>query len=119
MNWYITKIIYQIICGSGEHTAQFDEQLRLVNASDEAEAYEKAVRIGQLEEDVFSNEKRELVQWKFTGVAELYRLSHLIDGAEVYSRITETEDADAYIQVVQRKEASIREKTTHQLLYLV
>ena len=119
MNWYITKIIYQIICGRGEHTAQVDEQLRLINASDEMEAYEKAKHIGTLEEDVFSNEKRELVQWKFIGVAELYKLSHLIDGAEVYSRITETDDADAYIQHVWRKEASIREKTTHQLLYLV
>lgn len=119
MNWYITKIIYQIICGSGEHTAQFDEQLRLVSAGDETEAYEKAMQTGRLEEDVFRNEKRELVQWKYIGVAELYKLSHLIDGAELYSRITETDDADAYLQLVQRKEARIREKNTHQLLYLV
>lgn len=119
MNWYVTKIIYQIICGSGAHSAQFDEQLRLVSAGDETEAYEKAKHIGQMEEEVFGNEKGKLVQWKFVGVAELCRLSQLVDGAELYSRITETEDADAYLQMVRLKEESIREKITHQLLYLV
>jgi hypothetical protein len=119
MNWYVTKIIYQIICGQGEHTAQFDEQLRLISASDETEAYGKAEATGYAEEEVFCNDKQELVQWKFIGVAELYKLSHLIDGAEIYSRITEVEDASPYIHVVHQKAASIREKTTHQLLHLI
>ena len=26
MHWFLAKIVYRIICGSGEHTAQFDEQ---------------------------------------------------------------------------------------------
>ena len=38
MNWYLTKIVYQIICGEGNHTAQFDEQLRLIAADDEQRA---------------------------------------------------------------------------------
>ena len=33
MNWYLAKIVYRILCGEGEHTAQFDEQLRLVSAA--------------------------------------------------------------------------------------
>ena len=32
MNWYLAKIVYRIICGQGNHTAQFDEQLRLIQA---------------------------------------------------------------------------------------
>ncbi|HEU4901128.1 MAG TPA: DUF4288 domain-containing protein [Flavisolibacter sp.] len=119
MNWYVTKIIYQIICGQGEHTAQFDEQIRLISASDETEAYGKIEVTGYAEEEVFCNDKQELVQWKFIGVAELYKLSHLIDGAEIYSRITEVEDARLYIHGVRQKAASIREKTTHQLLHLI
>ncbi|MDQ3846676.1 MAG: DUF4288 domain-containing protein [Bacteroidota bacterium] len=39
MNWYLTKIIYRIICGNGDHKAQFDEQLRLVEASSKQEAF--------------------------------------------------------------------------------
>ena len=31
MKWYLAKMIFRIICGEGEHTPQFDEQLRLVS----------------------------------------------------------------------------------------
>lgn len=119
MNWYITKLVYQIICGEGVHIAQFDEQIRLIQATDEEEAYGKAVLIGSDEAEVFYNEKRELVQWKFINVAELYRLSGFIDGAEIYSRIREVEDAEGFVHYVNQKAASIKEKTTHELLHLI
>ena len=47
MNWYLTKLVFRIICGEGHHTPQFDEQLRLVSATDECEAFEKAMAIGR------------------------------------------------------------------------
>ena len=119
MNWYVTKIVYQIICGNGQHAAQFDEQLRLVQGQDEEEAFEKAVHIGESEADVFFNQKQELVQWKFVNVAELYRLSEFVDGAEVHSRIREVDDADNYISFVNQKANAIQEKTTHQMLNLI
>jgi hypothetical protein len=28
MRWFVAKIVYQIICGNGNHMPQFDEQLR-------------------------------------------------------------------------------------------
>lgn len=119
MNWYITKLVYQIICGVGYHTPQFDEQLRLISAGNEEEALEKAMTYGREGEDNFCNAKNELVQWRFINIAELYKLSELLDGAEVYSRISEVEDADAYRLYVQKKAASIKEKTIHQLLHLI
>lgn len=119
MNWYVTKLVYQIICGNGHHAAQFDEQLRLIKAMDEEEAFEKAAQIGQAEAEVFYNKKRELVQWKFINVAELYRLSDFIDGGEIYSRIREVENEETFIHFVNQKAASIREKTTHHLLHLI
>ncbi|RYY10197.1 MAG: DUF4288 domain-containing protein, partial [Chitinophagaceae bacterium] len=27
MNWYLAKLIFRIVCGQGNHTPQFDEQL--------------------------------------------------------------------------------------------
>lgn len=119
MNWYLAKMVYQIVCGDGHHTAQFDEQLRLIAADNEDEAFEKAQRLGRNEEDSFVNQKNQLVNWQFVDVSELYRLSHLIDGAEIYSRINEVEDADAYTTFVHHKAESIREKKTHQLLNLI
>lgn len=119
MNWYLSKIIFRIICGEGHHTPQFDEQLRLISAADEHQAFEKAVSIGQSEQDKFYNHEQELVQWKFVNVAELYRLSGLLDGAEMYSRIQETDDPEAYIDLANRRADHIRLNSTHKMLKLL
>ena len=119
MKWYLAKIVFQIICGDGDHMAQFDEQLRLIAARNEDEAFEKASNIGKEEQDSFYNLKQQLVCWKFVNVSELYLLSELIDGAELYSRINEVDDAGAYTTFVNRRAESIRKKYTHQLLNLI
>lgn len=119
MKWYLAKLVYRILCGDGAHTAQFDEQLRLITAADETEAFEKATAIGQSEEETFYNNRQELVQWRFVNVSELYRLQQLIDGAEVYSRITEVDDAEAYTDFVHHKAAGIQQKSSHQILNLI
>jgi hypothetical protein len=116
MKWYLAKIVFQIICGDGDHTAQFDEQLRLIAASNEKEAFQKATRIGKKEEDSFYNLKRQLVRWQFVNVSELHPLNELIDGAEVYSRINEVDDAETYATFVHRRAESIQKKHTHPLL---
>ena len=103
MNWYLSKIVYRIICGQGHHTPQFDEQLRLIAAGSSEEAYEKALAIGSREEDQFLNSNQKLVQWKFINVAELHQLSGLMDGVELYSRIEETDNADLYIELTNKK----------------
>lgn len=119
MNWYLSKIIFRIICGDGDHTPQFDEQLRLINAADEEEAFNKATLIGEKEQDGFYNHEQKLVQWKFINVAELYKLSGMLDGAEIYSRIQETDDPDHYIAFTHRKAAHIQDNGTHKLLELL
>ena len=119
MNWYLAKIVFRIICGDGQHTPQFDEQLRLVGASDEDEAFYKAQALGTQEEDSFMNIQNKEVQWQFINVSELYRLSALIDGAEMYSRIRETDEAEEYIDLIHRRAAFIQEKLTHKLLHLL
>ena len=119
MNWYLAKIVFRIICGEGNHTAQFDEQLRLINADTEDEAYFKAETLGKNEQDCFLNMKQQPVRWQFVNIAELYRISELIDGAELYSTIRETSDPDHYISNVHKKAAHIKEKETHQLLNLI
>jgi hypothetical protein len=119
MHWYLSKIIFRIICGDGQHTPQFDEQLRLIAARDEEEAFKKAFDLGEKEQDRFFNEDRKLVQWKFINVAELYRLSGLLDGAEMYSRIQETDDPEGYIDLANRRADHIRVSGTHQTLQLL
>lgn len=119
MNWYLSKLVYQIICGEGRHTPQFDEQLRLVSATDEQEAFNKAQRIGLLQEESFYNQRHQLVKWKFINVCELNKISELADGAEIYSRIHETEHAGNYIDVVHSKAEYIQGDNVLRSLQLI
>jgi hypothetical protein len=103
MNWYIAKLIFRIISGDGNHNAQFDEQLRLIAADNEALAIEKANAIGTAGQDSFLNAKKETVRWEFIGVTEVNSVVTLTDGAEIYYRLREVDDADAHIEAIQRK----------------
>jgi len=118
MNWYLAKMVFRIVCGEGEHTPQFDEQLRLVTANSKEEAFTKAQELGHAEQETFYNRKEQLVQWQFINVSELYLLSDLIDGAELYSRIEERDNAESYIYTVNQKAENIFFTHTHQLLKL-
>ena len=107
MKWYLAKLVFRIICGEGNHTPQFDEQLRLICTVSRDVAFEKAVMLGTTGTETFYNQKQQLVQWQFVNVSELYLLTELIDGAEIYSRIQEVDDADAYAEMIHVKAHSI------------
>ena len=107
MNWYIAKVIFNISTGSGSHKSQFDEHLRLIQATSFEEALLKARILGITEEDKFINDKFQPVQWEFVNVAELIPLEDLKDGLEVYSQICEKEEASDYIHYVHQKAVSL------------
>jgi len=119
MNWYLAKIVFRIVCGDGEHTAQFDEQLRLVNAPTKQQAFDKAVELGKAEEDLFLNIHRQPVRWTFVNVSELYRMEELLDGAEIYSKIKEVEDGSGYTDLVHNKAKLISNSPLNEILTLV
>jgi hypothetical protein len=97
MNWYVAKLVFRVISGDGNHRAQFDEQLRLINADNEQTAYNKASQIGLVNQDSFLNINKQTVQWQFIDVAELNQLNELADGTELHYHIHEEPDADLYI----------------------
>ncbi|MBX3256940.1 MAG: DUF4288 domain-containing protein [Chitinophagaceae bacterium] len=116
MNWFLAKIVYRIVCGEGDHTPQFDEQLRLVAATNEKEALHKAYAIGQQEEDCFYNTADKLVQWKFINVTDLFSITEMTDGAEVYSRIEEKDNGDQYTELIHRRAAYLKMNPSLRLL---
>ncbi len=118
MNWYLSKIVFRIICGAGNHTSQFDEQLRIIQAVDIEQAWQKAKELGLKEQDVFFNQQNQLVQWQYVGIPEIYRLNDLIHGAEFYSRIHEEEYPDQYVDIINRKAEQLRFDNTLEMLNL-
>lgn len=105
MNWYVAKIVFRIISGEGNHDAQFDEQLRLISAETDKQAFEKATRLGQICQDSFLNNASQQVRWDFIDVAEISQLSELTDGTELYYQIQEPADADLYMAWAHHKSA--------------
>jgi hypothetical protein len=87
---------------------QFDEQLRLVCAESNEEAFHKARTIGLGEEECFYNDKMKQIKWEFINVSEVLPLNKLEDGTELYSRIHETEEGSSYIKFVHQKAIAIR-----------
>ena len=100
-------MVFSIITGEGNHMPQFDEQLRLIKANNEEEAFEKAQQLGREEEDSFMNQKNQLVKWAFINIPELNKLPSLSDGMEIYSKVNEYENAKRFIDTVNQKAGNI------------
>ena len=115
MDWYIAKIVFRIE-HEQEQKAQFDEQLRLIQAENEPEALEKAQELGAKGSETFLNEKQESVKWVFVNVAELQKLNNITDGMELDSRTEEQEDAERYTNMIHKKARNIQMRTFLQVL---
>lgn len=102
MSWFLVKMVFQIICGEGHHKSQFDEQLRLVLATDANAAIEKLKN--QVAQEAIVNE---LVQWKLIAVTDIYPFNNYLDGAELFSKVIEEEYGAAYIHTQQLREKEI------------
>lgn len=102
MNWFIAKIVFRI-CNEESKNFQFDEHIRLIAADNFDEAFLKARILGIREEDSFVNDRNKPVKWEFINVAELYPISELKDGSEIYSTITEKEEAGNYVHSVHQR----------------
>ena len=113
MNWYVAKIVFRIISGDGSHHPQFDEQLRLISAGNEHQAFEKATIIGLKSQDSFLNNQSQPVQWQFIDVAEIKQLNDLADGTELYYQIHEAPDADLYVAWAHHKSALLGVKNQY------
>ncbi len=108
MNWYIAKIIYQIMIDNGEYEPQFEEQVRLIQADSYPEALGKANLLGDQEEVLFYNYKDEPVYWKFIDVADLQPVHELRDGMRLSSHIEHPKYAETYLSLMYSKAESIR-----------
>ncbi|MBP9186210.1 MAG: DUF4288 domain-containing protein [Bacteroidia bacterium] len=116
MKWYITKLVFKVITGGGNHTPQFDEQVRIIEARNFNEAFFKARFIGGREEDAFITEDLNSVKWEFVDLIELKEIDDFKDGMELCSRIHETESGEAYINFVQHRARKIENQTKQQLV---
>jgi hypothetical protein len=106
--WYVVKLVYRVMSGTGDHTPQFDEQYRIIKARDTDEAFLKARMIGGREEDAFISEDLNAVSWQFIDVCDMKEIHDFTDGMELFSRIHETDNAYSYIEFVHHRAETIK-----------
>jgi hypothetical protein len=113
MSYYLAKLCYEIICGDGSHTPQFEEQIRLLESVSRQEALVAAKEIGYQELLVWQYGNNTRVEWKFLGITELIRLPALAHGAELYQSHREIEYADGYRNFVKDKTNQLQQFPEH------
>lgn len=92
MNWYLVKLVFQIVNDNG--TAQFDEQMRLIQADELPWAIEKVRVLGWLEQSADAQHT-----WQFIDVADIRRVEALEDGIQLCAHTIEVENAADYIHL--------------------
>ena len=116
MEWYVAKMVYQVINSKKSHTTQIDEQYKLIQADDRAWAWEKANILGKLGECKLEGIKQASVQWKFIYVVDLIEIGELKDGVELFSGTDEPEDLEEYMAVSELRAKRIMEAFNNQLI---
>lgn len=85
--WFSARLI--IRCTVGQEQKDdflFDEQVRIIEAKDKEEAYEKALTLDKNEETRYKNSEGEMVEWSFEGLFDLEKIDKLEDGSEISSK---------------------------------
>ncbi|MEO7209919.1 MAG: DUF4288 domain-containing protein, partial [Chitinophagaceae bacterium] len=113
--WYLATIIYRILCMGENITPQFDEQVRIIYAEDKLDAFHKARRIGHQEEDSFLNDAEKPVRWQFVDITSLVKMDTNSDGAEIFSRVHEIENAALYLKKINQYAAAILEDSLQEI----
>ncbi len=85
MNWYVVKMIFQVVQEDAKDSLQYDEQFRLIRADSSEWALQKASTLGTLEDSAFLNGHRQEVKWKFIAVVDVAKVDNWEDGAELHA----------------------------------
>jgi hypothetical protein len=98
-NWFIAKLVYQIVCGDGKHRPQFEEQWRLINATDAAEVKTK---VNSMVQGETASDAASLlpVHWQFVSMVEVIPLNRMADGAELLAITREPYDHIDYLNAI-------------------
>ena len=100
--WYVATIILKCEVEK-EPTIPIEwtclQQIHVLRAPNREEAYEKAVKIGESQEQSYLNSQQQEVYWSFVGLENLEELSSKVirDGTEIWGRIFSTQSPDALV----------------------
>lgn len=113
MKNFIAKLIFSIEIVNETTNPQFDEQVRLIHANSEEEAYFKAKKLGKDLNNEFKNNRGNFVKWQFVDVSELWPAPDFSDGAILHTSTIEPYEKQSFIKSILQKAMSIQSKHLH------
>ena len=90
MQWYVAEVIVRCRVGKApKRTTLYDRQIKVLRASTDEAAYERALEFGKAENNSYKNCAGERVSWEFVGLGNLEMLLEktISDGTEIHSRL--------------------------------
>ena len=102
MNYFVAKLVYQLKTNE-EPVAQFDEQLRIIEAVNEELALEMAYQTGLMNQEDIISKNEQTVCWKFIAVTEIQHIGEIAHGKEIHYKITEPDNVNDYLALVHSK----------------
>jgi hypothetical protein len=90
MHWYVAEVIVQCRVGRvSKRKTLYDRQIKVLRASTDDAAYERALELGRAENHSYKNSAGETVVWEFIGLGNLESLreKRISDGTEIHSRL--------------------------------
>jgi hypothetical protein len=94
MKQYLASLFFEIQKGPNKGKQSFDEQFCTLSAETEAEAWQKAWKLGKSSECALKTSTGEDLFWSFVCVTHLYPLSTEKDGDLVFSQTYESPDGE-------------------------
>ena len=87
--WFAAKLLFESSVPNEDGRLLQEESIRLIQASDEADARSRACQLGNSEQHQYRNDLGETVAWQFVSVLEIQDLCEesLSDGTEVFSTL--------------------------------
>jgi hypothetical protein len=99
--WYVASVIYRCRVGDADPGPwTCDRQIRVIRATDETQAYVRAIELGKAGEHSYANSEQEIVTWDFVGLEDLDELvdKAIRDGTEIKSYLFTHPDPENLIK---------------------
>lgn len=117
MNWYLVKLVFKIANQKETLTVEFDEQYRMVQASNEEEALAKGKILGVKNEFTTENAEGNAVSWIFIDIAYIKKIEAITDGVELFSSTFTAEHPEEHIRFVHHQaEVTYKRITPHAVM---
>jgi hypothetical protein len=99
--WFTASVLFKSESQTATNKKSlWEERIISLEAEDESEAEQKAMRCGKIEEHEYRNQAGETVRWHFERIERIYKIEGNIleDGTELFSRFLKDSEVESLLK---------------------